>query len=812
MNSFASDLRFGWRVLVRAPAVTAAAVAALALGIGANTAVFSLVSAVLLRPLPYREPDRLVWLWQRNTAHNLPVVPVSPADFMDWGEHSRAFAALAAWRDQNFTVTGLDLPERMAGARVLPALLDVLGVEPALGRKFAAGEGRAGGERVAILTHGLWQRRFGGDRAVLGRTIVLDGAPHAIVGVMPRQFQFPFGQIELLAPWTPDAGELAQRGAKSRFLRVIARLKGGLRLEEARAEMAAISRRQAQDFPASNKGWDVNVLPLRDFFVEDFRPALWVLAGAVGLVLLIACGNVANLLLARATARRREMALRAALGAAGGRILRQLLTESALLGLAGGAAGMLLAWAGLRPLTAAIPQALPVPVPGLDSVGLDWRVLAFTLALSLAASVIFGLAPGWQTRQPDLQLALREGGRGSTSDPRTGRLRALLVITQVALAVALSITAALALTTFAGLRRTDPGFRTANVLTMRISLPSATYTRPRQRAFYDRLVTRVKTLPGVKDAAVVSYLPLSGTWGVVRFLVEGRATAPEEIPTVNNQVISHEYFRALGMALAAGRFFSERDTEDAPRAAIVNESLARRYWGPEAAAAIGQRLKLEGEGPEAAPLTVVGVVKDIRNSELYETPRPELYRCYPQAPTATMSLVAHTASDPLGLAAALRSEVHALDPALPVYQVRTLERVTAESLWRVRLYTLLAALFAGLALGLASLGIYGVTSYLVNQRRGEIGVRMALGARPAEVLRLVLGQGLTLAAFGAAAGLAMALIGARVMSGVLYWTTSLEPLILIGVPVAVLALAAAANALPAWRASRIAPSVALRHE
>ena len=781
------DLRYALRLLARAPGFTAVALLTLALGIGVNSAVFSLVDAVLLRPLSHPQPERLVWLWKSNPVQKLLTMPAAPADFADWREQSQSFDRVGAWRDLNLTLTGLEMPERVPGARVFPELLDVLGAKPALGRGFARGEGSQAGERVAMVTHGLWQRRFGGDPSLAGRTIQLDGVSHTIVGILGPEFQFPFSRVEVLIPWAPSPGEMLERGARFRFLRTLARLKAGVSVEQARTEMMGIARRLEQAYPASNQGWSVNVMPFRELFVADSRLGLIVLMAAAGLVMLIVSVNLANLLLARAAGRRREIAVRTAIGAGRGRLLRQLLTESALLGLTGGAAGLALAWAGIKPLMATIPQ-MNLPIPGLDSVGVNWRVAGFTLGLSVVTSVLFGIAPLAQASLSGLHDALKEGGRGGAGGVRSRRIRALLVVCEIALAVVLSVGAGLMVRSFGRLQQVDPGFRAENTLAFRISLPAARYAQPaQQRAFFRQLTQRLRALPSATDVGLTIHVPLGGAWSVIRFTIDGRPVAPEDTPSVSEGVVTPSYFRAMGLKLVAGRAFSEQDDENAPRVAIVNQSLARRYW--PGAEAVGQRIHLEGESPNAPPLVVVGVVRDVHQLRLYEEPMPELYRCYYQAPEASMSAVVRTVSGTLALAAAARREVKVLDPNQPVYNVETLSRMLEDSLWRERMTALAFGAFSTLALVLAAVGIYGLTAYTVAQRQREIGLRLALGATPGDVLRLLLGRGLALALAGVLGGTVAAYLFAQGMAGFLYGVGAQDPATFVTAPLMLLAVA-----------------------
>ena len=794
------DFQYAARALFRQPLFTAVAALTLAFGIGANSAVFSVLDAILFRPLPYSDPDRLVWLWERNVSQGLPVMPVSPANFSDWKRQSRSFSGMSAWRDQSMTLTGIELPERVAGARVLPGLLDVLGVKPALGRGFEPEDGKPERERVLILTHGFWQRRFGGDPNLVGRSVEIDGAAHTVVGIMPERFRFPFAQVEALTAWSPAGGEAAERGAKARYLRVVGRLAKGSTLGSARAEMQTIASRLEKDYPQSNRGYGVNVMPLPELFVADFRPALVTLMAAVGTVALIACANVANLLLARGVTRGREIAVRLALGAGYGRIARLLLAESLLLGLLGGAAGLLLAAPSVRPLAGVIPN-FNLPLPGLDSVQVDGRVVAFTIAVSLATGLIFGIAPVVQVFRPTLYSELKEGARGGGGDRLGRRLRATLVICEVALAVALAVAAGLVTGSFRWLNGLSPGFQVENALSARVTLPAAKYTRPQRAAFFRRLTARLEELPGVGGVAAVNFVPLDAMWGVIRFRIEGRLEEAGEPLTANDMVVTHSYFRVMGIPLLRGRGFTEADDEQGERVAIVNRALARRLW-PEKDP-VGARLRLEGEGPETPPLTVVGVVGDVQHFDVGRDAPGELYRCYPQAPAPSMAAILRTSADPAGLAGAVRAAVRGIDPQLAVYSVGTLREVVDKSLWATRLSMTLFNLFSVLALSLAAVGVYGVSSYAIAQRRREIGLRMALGASPAQAVRLLAGRGILLAVWGAGAGLVIAGLLGRVLAATLPGVQPFDAGVFGGATLLLMAVACAANVIPAVRAVRV---------
>ena len=809
LDTLAQDVSYGTRVLARSPAFTMAAVLALALGIGANAAIFSVVDAVLLRPLPYQSPERLAVILHHGDA------PVSPANFVDWRAQSRAFESMGAAEYWTPNVTGVDEPEKLWALHVTPSIFPMLGVAPLLGRAFLAEEGERGAEHEVVLGYSLWQRRFGGDPRIVGESITLDGAQYTVVGVMPRDFKFaPFWatKAELWAPLVLDP----TRSRESNSLRVFARLAPGVDLRQARAEMATMTARLEREYPGTNR--DVTVQSLKDKVVGDIRPALLVELGAVGFVLLIACANVAHMLLARAAARRKEFALRTALGASRVRVVRQLLTESLLLALLGGGAGLLLALGGIRALVALSPAG----IPQIATIGLDARALVFLLVVSLLTGVGFGLVPALRASASDLNDALKEGGRGSSEGIRRNRFRSLLMASEFALALMLLVGAGLMIRSFLALRSIDPGFDPKNLLTMVVPVAGSREAAPERRAiFYEELLQRVRTLPGVVSASAINHLPLAGDeWGRA-FRVEGRPLAHQgDAPEATYRVVFPGYFRTMHIPVLRGREVSESDNLDAPAVVVVNELLANRYWPGEDP--IGKRITLDDARHDSTSwLTVVGVVKNAVRGDWAAPEHEEIYlpflqnRSYledPGAHVAYQTLVIRTSGDAAALAPAVRNAVWSLDRSLPVSEVQTMDAVVERSTAQPRFNLFLLATFAAVALVLAAVGIYGVMSYSVSRRTHEIGLRMALGARPGDVMRVVVGQAMVLALVGACAGFVGALALGRFMSSFLYGVRPSDPLTFLAMSLILGAVALMASYIPARRATRIDPLLALRHE
>ncbi|HEV3469186.1 MAG TPA: ABC transporter permease [Pyrinomonadaceae bacterium] len=803
------DLRFAARVLRTNPGFTAVAVLALALGVGANTTIFSAVNALLLRPFSYPNTDRVVMVWERGVDGSFQRGSVSPANYAEWGAQTTAFEQLAAYHPQFFNLTEGDQPERLAGVRVTPNLFSVLGVAAERGRTFTPEEGEAGREQVALVKHTLWQRRFGSDPDIVGKTVRLDGKSYTVVGVLPRDFDFPWASSELWVPVAFDAKERQNRF--SHYLQVAGLLKPGATPEQAHAEVSAVAERLRALYPDSNAGRTAFVETLTASFTRGSRMHLTIMLFVVSFVLLLACANVANLLLVRGAARQRELAVRAAVGASRARLVRQLLTESLLLALLGGALGLLLSVWGIDFISHGLPPTFTQFIPGWKNLRIDTAVLGFTLAASVVAGVVFGTLPALQATRVNLNESLKEGGKsGAGGGFRRNRARSLLVVFEVALSLVLLACAGLTIRSFAGMLTADLGLRPDGVLTMEMSLPRAAYPEKSQRAeFYEQLVARVRALPGVSEAGVVNFLPMSrsGT-SSSNFNIAGRPAFDKgREPYAEWRVVTPGYFEAAGTPLLAGRGFNERDDERAPRVCVVTESLARTYF-PEGA--VGQGLVVnEDEGP----WEIVGVAADTKDEDFEEEPELGFYRPMRQDPWWAMSLVVRAESgDATALAAAVRGEVRALDRDLPVYNVRTLRDIVDETLSAHRLMVSMLGFFAFGALVLAAVGLYAVMSFSVTQRTHEIGIRMALGAQRGDVMRLVLWQGVVLTGVGLVAGLALARLVTRVMASILYGVSPNDPAVFGSVALVLGLTALLACYVPARRATRVDPMVALRHE
>ena len=807
------DLRFGTSMLLKHKAFTVVAVLTLALGIGANTAIFSVVHAVLLRALPYAQPEQLVWIWETSPKDDIKDEPASVPNFTDWRSQSQSFKEMAAFATAAPVLTEAGEPERIPGTSVTANFFATIGVEPMLGRGFVAEENKPGNNRAVILSHGLWQRRFSANPQIIGQKITLNGNPHEIVGVMSPGFKNP--QPDEARPtelWLPLALDPAQAGRRSDFLKVVARLKPEVGINQARAEMATITQRLAEQYPRTNYGWGVTILSLHERIVGNLRPALWTLTGAVGFLLLIACANVANLLLARAAARQQEVAVRTALGAGRGRLVRQFLTESALLSLTGGLTGLLVGWWGVKLLVALSPGN----IPRLGEVALSGQVFAFTSVLAILTGVVFGLVPALYATNPNLSESLKEGGRGATEGVRSGRLRSALVVSEIALALVMLVGAGLMTRSFLRLQHVDPGFNPERVVTALISLPVSKYPEgPQITAFYHQLLERVRATPGVESAALGSGVPLaSGAYNT--FWIEGRPVPrPEEAqPDADYLRVSRDYFAALGIQFIRGENFAEWYADSVPGVAIISQSMARKYFPNEDP--IGKRLTTGN--PQPAPgqtvpwRTIIGIVADTP-SERLDTPRyPQFYVPFDQTGQRSLTLIARTAGDPLRAVGALRSATWSLDRDQPLYNIRTMEDLMASSVAARRFNMLLIGLFAGLGLVLAAVGIYGVISYSVNQRTHEIGVRVALGAGRRDILRLIVGEGLVLTLTGVGLGLAAAFALTRLLAGLLFGVGARDPLTFAGVAALLAVVALLACYLPARRAANVDPMIALRHD
>lgn len=792
------DLLFGLRTMARNPAVTALALLTLALGIGANTAMFSVIDAVLLRPIPFRDPDSLLWIWAGNTTFKIPQAMTRYQTFAEWRDGSRSYESMAAYSPFSANLTSGAEPERVRGLRVDASYFRTLGITPALGRTFTADEDRPGAGRAAVLSHAMWQRRFGGERAALGQKLVLDGDAYTVVGVLA-----PGADVRVI-DYYPDLYVPIARAASDRDpspVGVFARLEPGVPLERAQAELNTIVAGQ-NERAEHIKGWIATVWRMRDFMVRDVRASLLVLAGAVALVLLMACANVANILLARAGAREREIAVRMSMGASRMRIIRQLLTESVLMSAAGAALGVLLAWAAV----AVVAKFGPASVAGLSRARVDIGVLAFTAGVALVTALIFGIAPALAASRPNMYETLKEGGRGSVDSRGRSRLRNVLVVAEISIALVLMVGASLLLGSLLRLQRANPGFDAEGVLTASVTLPQARYAAPEQRVeFFRALMDRVNALPGVEAAGVTSSLPFGGTNSGQPLLVEGAPPPPPgEVPVFFFRHVDPGYFRAMRIPLRRGRLLQASDDGRVP-VAVINEATAKRLWPRQDP--LGRRF---GNGRDW--MTVVGVVADVKHMSLVKPPDCEYYVPYQQDPRADMVLAVRTASDPLRLAPALRGAVAELDRDLPLSQIASLSERISKSIGSQRFSALLLAVFAAVALVLAVVGIYGVISYSVTRRTQEIGVRMALGADRAAVVRMVVRQAAVLAFAGLAIGIAGGAALTRFVRSMLYETSATDPKIFAGVSAALAASALLAAYMPARRAARVEPTAALRHE
>ena len=804
-----NDIRYAIRTLARTPGFTGIAVLTLALGIGANTAIFSVVNAVLLRPLPYHEPSRLVMVFGTDIKRGGTDDVISYPTYLDWKAQSRSFEGMEAWAGWTFNLAAGDQPERVAALRITPGLFSVMGVQPALGRFFLPEEQQAGRNHVLLLSHDLWARRFASDPNIVGRSVTItadtDSESYTVVGVMPEGFQYT-GPMD--RAWVPL---MADPNRGHGFIFVVGRLKPGVSIQQAQAEMDTISARLARAYPKQEEGYGANVVPLHRQMAGELRPALLVFLGAVAFVLLIACANVASLLLARAAERHRETAIRASLGASRSRLIRQFLTESLLLGITGGLGGLLLSIWGVAGMTALL-ASLRIPVYGLDQIRMDGTVLGFTLLLSLATGFIFGLVPAFEGSGADLNEGLKEGGRTATTGGGKAGLRKSLVVAEVALSLVLLSGAGLLMRSFVLLERVPPGIRPEKLLTMLVNLPRSRYREPqKQQAFFDDLLPRIARVPGVRSVGVVNSLPLSGDEDSEGFYIQGKPAS--DTTSAGDREVNADYFRTMGIRLLKGREFTERDTANASKVVVINESMARRFWPREDP--IGQRISTDKE----VWREIVGVVSDVRHAGLARDPGPEMYFPYPQSffsryysPLTRLYLLIRTDGDPVPFVNAVRAQVLAVDRNQPVTQIKTMERVMSDAVAPRRIVLVLIGIFGAMALALATAGIYGVVSYTAGQRTHEIGVRVALGAGSLDVLKLVLRQGLRLVGMGVVLGLAGALALTRLLERFLYAVKPGDPLTLLAVSLMLAGVAMAASYVPARRASRVDPAEALRYE
>ena len=800
-----SDLRYALRQLAKSPGFAAVAILTLALGIGANTAIFSVTNAVLFRALPYKDPARIVAVNKVSSEFGLG--GLTAGAFLDFREQSSSFEQLAAYDESEFTLTGGGDAERIVSAEVSSALFPLLGVNPSLGRTFTTDEEKVGRDQVVVVSEAFWKRRTGGDRSFVGKTITLDDKVYTVVGVMPAGFQFP-RKFEIWKPLALDPEE-ERHGKQFRMIQMIGRLKPGARQDQAEAELNTIfAHRPTEEpgAPASNAR--IELRPLHEQLVKDVRLAIYVVLGAVSFVLLIACANVANLMLARAAVRRKEIAIRSALGAGRGRIMAQLLRESVLLALLGGVLGLLLAVWGVDLLVASIPPDVAGSFYGMAYIGINRTVLLFTLAISIATGILFGLAPAFSSARLDLNDALKETAKTATT---RSSLRAAFVVSQLALTLVLLIGAGLMTRSFVRLVNVKLGFNPKNVMTMRIELPRSRYkTGEERKQFFSQLLERVKTIRGIESAGAISQLPLSGYSMMGRFAIEGQPPPePGKGKPIPIGIITPDYFQAMQIPLIEGRFFDARDAKAMPDVMIVNEAMVKKFW--PGANPLGKKIgALCDEG--AVCRTVVGVVGDIRHEGVANEAQPEIYVPHQQVGMPNLSLVLRTSGNPLAVVSAVRNEVRALDKDQPVALVQTLDDHISQSVLQPRLLTMLLSTFAGLALVLAAVGVYAMMSYSVSQRRGEIGIRIALGAMKADILRLIVGHAFLLVAISLTIGLAVALAATRLLRSLLYEVGIWDPFTFAAIIVLLSLVAVFAAWLPARRAARISPMVALRAE
>lgn len=812
MSTLPRDFRYALRSLRKYPTFTVVAIFTLAVGIGANAAIFSVVRGVLLRELPYGNGDRITLVWGSNPERGWLRFGTSLQDFEDWREESESFEHMAAYWSGQANASGVDRPERVHYALVSPSIFQVLGTGPALGRAFTSEENLPGTDNGVIVSHGFWRGTLGGRADVIGRTVQLDGRPLEIVGVMPPGFAFPDPEVDLWKPFGENPDEFGGRGA--RWVGTIGALARGVSLEEASAELSAIARRLEAAYPRSNTDWGVFLEPLRDGIVSEARPTLLIIWAAVGLILLIAAANVANLLLARATRRERELAVRAAIGAGRARLIRQLMTESVTLAALGGALGLGLAFVGMP----FFKRIAPAGIPRLEGVAIDTTVLAYSAGLVLLTSVLFGALPAWRVTEGALLGPLKEGGRGMAG-VRHRRARGALIIAELALSVVVLIGAGLTVRSFGRLLNVDPGIEPEGRLTLRVAPSMAAYPeRGSAVAFYDRLIERLDALPGVTSVAAINVLPVIGSsWWTASFWVEGQAAAPGQQPVANTRIVAGDYFETLGISLLRGRAFQESDRAGSQRVAVVDRLAARAYWPDDDP--IGRRISFSNpaDRTEREPVwyTVVGIVDAVRHNSLDVAPTPLVYMTLSQARFGHfqdwgMSLVMRADGDPSALAGAARKAVAGVAPELPVYQLRSMGQVVAENMERRRFAMTLLTIFAGVALVLAAVGVYGILSYTVAEQTREIGMRMALGAERSRILAWVVRRGMLTASVGLALGAILALAASRFMSGLLYEVSAADPVTFAAVTLLLGSVSLAACILPATRAMRVDPLIALR--
>jgi predicted permease len=812
MEVLINELRYGIRRLLKHPGFTAIAIVTLALGIGASTAMFSVINAVLLRPLPYTDPARLVSIWEESPDRGMNQIPVSLANLREWVNQNHSFEQIAAYTFTNLNLSGSGEPVRLLTIRSSANLFPLVGGTPLHGRTFLPEEDKEGAGQVVILGHGIWQSRFGSDANIVGKAITLNSQSHTVVGVMPAKFQFPVGfgymgkvlnePIDLYVPLAAEGRE-TEHGNYSFFS--IGRLKPDVNIEQARADMTTIEKRLEQQFPDTNTGIGISLIPTQEQTVKEIRPALLVLLGAVIFLLLIACANIANLLLERAAGRQREIAIRTALGASRSRVLRMLLTESLMLSLAGGCLGLLMAAWGTEALLALAPDN----IPRLNEVGLDARVFGFTLAVSVFTGIIFGLVPALGAAKPDLNDALKSASKGSTGTIAGKRTRSVLVTAEVALSLMLLIGAGLMIKGFVRLQQTNLGFNPNNLLTVSLSLPASRYPEERQQAtLFQQALERIHSIPGVQSAGASTALPLSLSVSGSDFRIEGRPEPePGQEMIINTSSVTPGYFQTLGVTLMKGRDFTDRDNGEAPQTAIINNDLAQLYFPGEDP--INKRISFDDR---QTWISIVGVIADVKQIGVDTATRPEVYRPYLQAPSPSMSLVVRSVTNPSNLTAGVKTEIQTIDKDLPIDEASTMEERLSESTSGSRFNVLLLTLFAVVALVLAVVGIYGVMSYSVTQRTHEIGIRVAVGAQPIDVLKTVMGQGILLTLIGVVLGLAGAFALTRLMTTMLFGVEPSDPSTFVAIALLLMIVALMACYIPGRRATKVDPLTALRYE
>ena len=817
LEDFWQDLRFAVRMLRRTPGFAAVVVLTLALGIGANSAIFSVIDGILLQPLPYGDPDRLVIVWENNLRRSNPHNVVSPPNFLDWQAQNHVFSGMSYVSDLRGNLTGSGEPEQIVAEYVSANFFSVLGVNPVLGPGFTPENGEDGKDRVVALSYGLWKRRFGADPEIVGKTIELNGKVLTIVGVMPQNFSFFIKQgtlsgekPELWSPWVLPAA-YHHRKDIGRFMTVVARLQSGITTARAQTEMTAIATRLATEYPDFDANWGASVVGLREQISGDLRPALLLLLGAVGFVLLIACANVSSLLLARAAGREREIGIRTAIGASRWRLARQLLTESILLALIGGGAGIALAVWGTNLLLAASPSNLL----DMEKVPLDWRVLSFACGVTLFAGLLFGFLPSYISARGAIAETLKEGGRSASAGRHRRTIRSAFVVAQIGMALVLLAGSGLLLRSFNLLVRVDPGFDARNLLTFTVTLPSAKYgADPAVLAFFRQLVERVSKIPGVRSATMESYPPMSGLGAATSVhILSQPAQAPSELPSAAVRVVGPDYLRTMGIPLHTGREFSATELAEMRHVALVNQSFVDKYFSE--VNPLGQKvavhMKSEAES-EGQPSEIIGVVGDVRLIGLDTPAEPTVYWPHPELVYSRMTILARTSGDPMAIVSSARNELHQMDANEPMASVVTAEQLLSHSFSRSRFTTIVLGVFAGAALVLAAVGIYGVVAYTVAQRTSEIGIRVAMGAQRHDVLRLILAQGGRLIVSGIALGIAAGLLITRLMAGLLYGISATDPLTFAAVALLLMAVALLACYVPARRAMGVDPLIALRYE